>query len=69
MGDSITSQSPISLLLGCVAGGATALAAGAGAATLQESPVKVSTDSVDSVAVTQNGHRCSACRIFLPKAA
>ena len=68
MGDPIASQSPVSrrtLLLGCVAGGATALATSAGAATLQQSPVKVSKDSVDYVAVAQNGHRCSACKLYI----
>jgi hypothetical protein len=68
MGASITSQSAVSrrtLLLGCVAGGATALAAGAGATTLQMSPVKVSKDSVYYREVAQDGHRCSACKLYV----
>jgi len=68
MGESITSQSGVSrrtLLLGCVAGGATALAAGAGATTLQQSLVKVSKDSVYYVPVAPDGRRYSACKLYV----
>jgi hypothetical protein len=51
------------VLLGCMAGGATVLATGASA--LQMSPVKVSKDSVHYIAMTQDGHRCSACKLFV----
>jgi hypothetical protein len=72
MSDSITSQGAVSrrtLLLGCVAGGATALAAGAGASTLQMSPVKVSKDSVHYLDVAQDGHRCNACKLYVAPSA
>jgi hypothetical protein len=51
------------VLLGCMAGGASVLATGASA--LEMSPVKVSKDSVHYVAVADNGHRCGACKLFV----
>jgi len=51
------------ILLGCMAGGASVLATGASA--LQMSPVKVSKDSVHYVSAAAGGHRCSACKLFV----
>jgi len=51
------------ILLGCVAGGASALATGASALTM--SPVKVSKDSVHYVTTASGDHRCGACKLFV----
>ena len=51
------------ILLGCVAGGASALGTGASALTM--SPVKVSKDSVHYVTIAQGDHRCGACKLFV----
>jgi len=51
------------VLLGCIAGGASALATGASA--LEMSPVKVSKDSVHYVQVAAGDHRCGACKLFV----
>ncbi len=55
------------LLLGCVAGGTAALASRASA--LEPSPVKVSKDSVHYQTIAQDGHRCSACKLFVAPSA
>jgi hypothetical protein len=55
-----------SLVLGCMAGGAAAIASGASSAAMAPSPVKVSKDSVHyETAAATNGHRCGACKLFL----
>ena len=51
------------VLLGCVAGGVGAWAAGAKA--LEISPVKVSKDSVHYQTVALGGHRCGECKLFV----
>ena len=51
------------LLLGCVAGGAGALATRASA--LEMSHVKVSKDCVHYTTAAVNGHRCGACKLFV----
>ena len=55
------------LLLGCVAGGAAAMATRASA--LQPSPVKVSKDCVHYQTIAEDGHRCSACKLFVAPSA
>ncbi|RBP14390.1 hypothetical protein DFR50_109144 [Roseiarcus fermentans] len=51
------------MVFGCIAGGASALATGASA--IEMSPVKVSKDSVHYVTTAQDGHCCSACKLFV----
>ena len=53
------------IILGSVAGGASLLAAGAGATTMSPSPVRVSRDSVHFETVALNGHRCGECKLFI----
>jgi hypothetical protein len=59
----MTDLSRRTLLLGCVAGGAGALAARASA--LEPSPVKVSKDSVHYQTVALSDHRCGECKLFI----
>ena len=51
------------ILIGCVAGGAGALATVASA--LEMSPVKVSKDSVHYVSFATGDHRCGECKLFV----
>ena len=63
----MTDLSRRTLLVGCVAGGAAVLATSASA--LEPSPVKVSKDSVRYQTIAQDGHRCSACKLFVAPSA
>ena len=66
MTTSSASESGVSrrtVLLGCVAGGASALATGASALTM--SPVKVSKDSVRYQDVAAVGRECRLCKLFV----